>query len=53
MVSFKTQGAYTQLEVQSILRDLDTLNSLPNAQALSKAVSETFLLIHQKRTRKY
>lgn len=38
---FQTQGAYTQLEVQSILRDLDTLNSLPNAQALSKAVSET------------
>mgnify|MGYP000836431542 FL=1 len=38
---FQTQGAYTQLEVQNILRDLDTLNNLPNAQELSKAVRET------------
>ena len=38
---FQTQGAYTQLEVQSILRDLDILNSLPNAQSISKAIRET------------
>lgn len=38
---FQTQGAYTQLEVQNIFQDLGRLDTLPNAQSISKAVGET------------
>ena len=38
---FQTQGSYTQLEVQNIFQDLSRLDTLPNAQSISKAVGET------------
>lgn len=38
---FQTQGAYTQLEVQSIFQDLGKLDNLPKAQSISKAIGET------------